>query len=114
MTVARFLALSPPLVLMAFSNAFEEEFLFRGLFLQKYEWLFGPVLANVLQAMVFSIAHTGVTYTPSAIVFIVIIVFPLGLIAGYLMRATSSVLTPAIFHGALDMAIYVTFLSYAV
>ena len=38
--------------------------------------------------------------------------FPLGLAAGYLMRTTESVLTPAIFHGALDIAIYLVFLSY--
>ena len=113
LSVDRVLALTPALLVVAISNGFfEEEFLFRGLFLQKYEWLFGARVANVLQAAIFAIAHVGITYTPSALLFIVVFVFPLGLIAGYLMRATRSVITPGIFHGALDMGIYLAFLSY--
>jgi membrane protease YdiL (CAAX protease family) len=111
LTVAKMLALTPALLVVSLSNGFEEEFLFRGLFLQKYEALFGGRLANVLQAIIFSIAHLGVTYTPSALVFIVLVVFPLGLLAGYLMRASNSLVVPAIVHGALDMAIYVGFLA---
>jgi membrane protease YdiL (CAAX protease family) len=113
LTLARFLALSPALLLVSLSNGFEEEFLFRGLFLQKYEVFFGARLANVLQAMVFASAHVGVTYTPNFLLFAVLLVFPLGLFGGYLMRATNSVISPGIFHGALDMGIYLAFLSYA-
>ena len=112
LTVVGFLALSPALIVMSLSNGLEEELLFRGLFLQKYTWFFGAVWANVLQAAVFAFAHLGVTYTPSAILFVAFIVFPLALASGYLMRATNSVLVPTIFHGALDMAIYLTFLTY--
>jgi len=112
LTVARFIALSPALIVISLTNGFEEELLFRGLFLQRYTWLFGAVVANVLQAAVFAFAHLGVSYTPSALVFVALIVFPLGLAAGYLMRATNSILTPLIVHGALDMAIYLTFLTY--
>jgi membrane protease YdiL (CAAX protease family) len=113
LTIAQFLALSPALVVMSLTNGLEEELLFRGLFLQKYTWLFGAIVANILQALVFAFAHLGVSYTPSALFFVAVVVFPLGLAAGYLMRATNSILTPLIFHGALDMAIYVTFLTYA-
>jgi len=112
LTFARFLAFTPALLLMVISNGFEEEFLFRGLFLQKYKVFFGFGASNVLQAMIFAIAHAGITYTPTALFFIVAVVFPLGLAAGYLMRATNGVVVPAIFHAALDMAIYVAFLSY--
>ena len=70
-------------------------------------------MANVLQALVFSVAHVGITYTPTALLFIVAVVFPLGLIAGYLMRATNGILAPVIFHAGLDVAIYLAFLSYA-
>ncbi len=112
LTLPRFLALTPALLVVSVSNGFEEEFLFRGLFLQKYTWFFGARVANVLQAVVFTVAHVGVTYTPSALVFLILVVFPLGLVAGYLTRAANSVLTPAIFHSALDMAIYVAFLTY--
>jgi membrane protease YdiL (CAAX protease family) len=112
LTLDRLLALTPALLVMAISNGFEEEFLFRGLFLQKYHAFFGIAMSNVLQAVIFSVAHAGVTYTPSALLFIVAVVFPLGLAAGYLMRATNGVLTPAIFHAGLDLAIYLTFLTY--
>jgi membrane protease YdiL (CAAX protease family) len=112
-TLGRFLALSPALLVMAISNGFEEELLFRGLFLQNYAWLFGARVANVLQAAVFSFAHAGVTYTPSALLFIIIVVFPFGLLAGSLMRASNSIIVPGIVHAAVDLAIYLAFLSYA-
>jgi len=111
-TFDRLLMFTPALVVISLANGFEEEFVTRGLFLQKYDVFFGPRVANVLQAIVFASAHAGVTYTPSAFVFIVLLVFPLGLFAGYLMRATDGVLAGGIFHGALDMAIYLPFLSF--
>jgi uncharacterized protein len=114
LSIDRVLALTPALLVVAIANGFfEEEFLFRGLFLRKYEWFLGARLANLLQAAIFSVAHVGITYTPSALLFIALLVFPLGLIAGYLMRATRSVITPGIVHAAVDMAIYMAFLSYA-
>jgi uncharacterized protein len=113
LTLGRFLTLSPALVLVSLSNGFEEEFLFRGLFLQKYEVFFGARVANILQAIVFTSAHVGVTYTPNFLLFAVLGIFPLGLFGGYLMRRTNSMITPGIFHGALDMGIYLAFLSYA-
>jgi membrane protease YdiL (CAAX protease family) len=42
-----------------------------------------------------------------------VLAFLLGLFAGYLMRTTNSVLVPGIFHGAVDTAIYLAFLTYA-
>jgi uncharacterized protein len=113
LTLGRFLVLTPALLVVSLSNAFEEEFLFRGLFLQKYGAFFRPRIANLLQAIVFASAHVGVTYTPNFLLFVVLLIVPLGLFGGYLMRATNSVITPGIFHGALDMGIYLAFLSYA-
>ena len=113
-TFAALLGLTPALLLVSISNGFEEELLFRGLFLQKYERFFGARLANVIQALIFSVAHRGISYTPVAWLFVVLVVFPLGLAAGYLMRATRGVLLPGLFHGALDMAIYLAVLTYAV
>ena len=40
-TLSRVLALTPALLVVAISNGFQEEFLFRGLFLQKYNAFFG-------------------------------------------------------------------------
>jgi membrane protease YdiL (CAAX protease family) len=113
LTFERVLFLSPALLVVVLSNAFEEELLFRGLFLQQFNLFFGAGVANVLQAVIFSIAHAGVTYTPSALLFIVAVVFPFGLFAGYLMHSTKSVIVPSIVHAGLDIAIYVAFLSYA-
>ncbi len=111
LTLGRYLALAPALLVMALSNGFEEEFLFRGLFLQRFTALFGFAWANVLQALIFSYAHVGVSYTPSAVLFIVATVLPLGLAAGYVMRKSDGVVAPALLHGGVDIAIYLAFLT---
>jgi membrane protease YdiL (CAAX protease family) len=111
LTVQRVLALSPALLVMALSNGFQEELLFRGLFLQRYTLFFGAGVANVLQAGVFTVAHVGVTYTPMLLLFLVAVVFPLGLLAGFLMRASKGIVVPAVLHGALDIPIYLGFLA---
>ena len=67
-------------------------------------------MANVLQAAVFAVAHVDVTYAPM-LVFLVAVVFPIGLLAGYLMRASRGIFVPAILHGALDIPIYLGFLA---
>jgi membrane protease YdiL (CAAX protease family) len=112
LTIGRFLSLTPALLVVSLSNGFEEEFLIRGLFLQKFQTFFGVGTSNVLQAIVFAIAHVGVSYTP-VLLFVLVIALLLGLFAGYLVRSTNSLLTPGIVHGALDMGIYVAFLTYA-
>ena len=111
-TLSRYLQLTPALLVLVISNGFQEEFLFRGLFLQRYGIFLGAYLANIVQALVFSFAHLGVTYTPSAVVFTLVAVFPLGLIAGYLMRSSNGVVAPALFHAGLDIPIYLAFLTY--
>ena len=87
----RFLALTPVLLVVCLSNGFQEELLFRGLFLQRYRAAFGTHTSNLLQATIFTIAHAGITYTPTAIIFLVVFVFPLGLSTGYFMRATNGI-----------------------
>jgi uncharacterized protein len=111
LTVQRVLALTPALLVMALSNGFQEELLFRGLFLERYAVFFGAGAANVLQAAVFAVAHVDVTYTPMLLVFLVAVVFPLGLLAGYVMRASNGLFVPAILHGAFDILIYLGFLA---
>jgi membrane protease YdiL (CAAX protease family) len=103
--------LAPALLVMALSNGLEEEVLFRGLFLQKYELLFGARIANLVQALVFTFAHLGITYSPNALLFLVLAVFPLAIAAGYLMRASRSILAPWIVHAALDIPIYLVFIT---
>ncbi len=111
-TLSHYLALTPALLLLVLSNGFLEELVFRGLFLQKYNVFFGPYLSNVVQAIIFALAHIGVSYTPFALLFIVLFVFPLGLITGYLMRSSNGILAGTLFHAGADIPIYVAFLSY--
>jgi membrane protease YdiL (CAAX protease family) len=111
-TFSHYLALTPALLVLVVSNGFQEEFLFRGLFLQRYGAFLGVYSANILQALVFAFAHLGVTYTPSAVIFTLVAVFPLGLLAGYLMRSSDGVVAPALFHAGVDIPIYLAFLTY--
>jgi membrane protease YdiL (CAAX protease family) len=108
----QFFAWTPALLVLCVSNGLQEELLFRGLFLQRYQNLFGNLGANLLQATVFAIAHAGVSYTPIGFVFLFVVAFPLGLVSGYLMRTTRGLLAPVIFHAGLDIPIYLGFLSY--
>ena len=110
----RFLTLTPALLALVISNGFQEELLFRGLFLLRFQKVFGVRTGNAVQAGIFALAHIGVTYTPSDLVFIVVFVFPIGLFAGYLMRTTESVIAPAFFHAGADIPIYLAYLSYVV
>ena len=112
MSLGRALPLTPALLALVVSNGFQEEFLFRGLFLKRFESALGVYSANLVQAMVFAFAHVGVTYTPSALIFVLIIVFPLGLASGYLMRSSRGFLAPVVFHAGVDIPIYLAFLSY--
>jgi membrane protease YdiL (CAAX protease family) len=112
LTLNHLLTLTPALLSLVISNGFQEELLFRGLFLKRYNTLFGAGISNLLQAIIFSIAHAGVTYTPMILLFIVAIILPIGLFMGYLMRKTNSILTPALFHAGVDFPLYLAFLSY--
>lgn len=112
MTSSRVLALTPALLAVVLGNGFLEELVFRGLFLGKYESVFGPYLANAVQAAIFALAHVGVSYTPFALVFIVLIVFPMGLLLGYLMRSSRGIVAGSLFHAGADIPIYLAFLSY--
>ena len=111
-TLSRYLALTPALLVAVLANGFLEEVVFRGLFLQKYNAILGPYLANVVQALIFALAHVGVNYTPFALLFIVVFVFPLGLIAGSLMRNSNGIIASSLFHAGADIPIYLAFLTF--
>jgi uncharacterized protein len=114
MTTRHVLALTPALLTVVLGNGFLEELVFRGLFLRKYDAVFGPYLANTVQAAIFALAHVGVSYTPFALLFIALIVFPLGLLLGYLMRSSNGIVAGSLFHAGADIPIYLAFLSYVV
>lgn len=92
------------ILLFVFSNAFMEELLFRGIFLKQLKELFTPFWAIFLTAFVFGAAHLQVTYTSDAIIFSGI-VFLLGLIWGFLMHYTKSIIASIFFHAGADFLI---------
>ena len=61
-----------PFVLL---NGVKEELWFRGLFLKQYELFLGPYLANILQPLIFSVAHMSVEYTSVLLGFLVVTFF---------------------------------------
>ncbi|BCW75470.1 CPBP family intramembrane glutamic endopeptidase [Arthrobacter sp. NicSoilB11] len=110
--VARYLSLTPPLLTTAAANGFLEELMFRGLLLSKLNIAFGPYGATGIQAAIFASWHVGVTYTASALIFIGLFAFPLGLIGGYLTRSSGSIIPAPLFHAGAEIPIYLGFLSY--
>jgi membrane protease YdiL (CAAX protease family) len=115
LSIGRVIPWMPGILIIVISNGIREELLYRGLFLKKYESLFGPVISNILQALIFSLSHTvagrgTIAYTPYAVAF-VFITFLLGLALGYLMRRTNSLLGPVLFHAGTDIPIFMGIMS---
>jgi membrane protease YdiL (CAAX protease family) len=110
--LTRYLALTPALLAVVATNAFSEELMFRGLLMSKLNLAFGPYLSTVVQAVIFASWHVGVSYTSSVLVFVVLLVFPLGLFGGYLTRSSGSIFPSSMFHAGTDIPIYLGFLSY--
>jgi membrane protease YdiL (CAAX protease family) len=111
-TLARFLALTPALLVLVLCNGLREELWFRGLFLKKYAQFLSPLSSNMLSAIIFAAFHAQVTYTPALLPFLGI-TFLLGLFLGYLMQKSGSVLASVLFHAGSDIPIFLVYLSYA-
>ena len=97
-----------PIVLL---NGVREELLYRGLFLKKFESKLGLKTSNLLQAIIFSLSHSvaGVGlngYTPFIWV-LVVFTFSLGLVWGYIMQRTNSVLGSILFHAGTDIPVFI-------
>jgi uncharacterized protein len=111
-TASRFLSLTPALVVLVLLNGFREELWFRGLFLNKYGKFLSPLSSNLLAAVIFTSFHVQVQYSASVVVFLGYALIN-GLILGWLMQRTKSILAPAIFHAGTDIPIFLVYLSYA-
>ena len=108
------LRIAPWALPFAFTNAFMEELLFRGIFLSKLEPLVGRWKSNLLIAIVFTAAHLQVGYTDDLPVFLGTL-FVLALAWGYVMQKTRSLLASVLFHAGADMLIMTAiFASYGV
>ncbi|HKV88664.1 MAG TPA: CPBP family intramembrane glutamic endopeptidase [Candidatus Dormibacteraeota bacterium] len=111
-TFSRFLSLTPALVLLVLLNGLREEMWFRALFLNKYGMFLGPLASNALAAVIFTSFHVQVQYSASILLFLGYTLIN-GLILGWLMQRTGSVLAPAIFHAGTDIPIFLVYLTYA-
>ncbi len=105
-----FFVCAPWILVFVFSNAFLEEFMYRALFLKRYETFFGPKFSNLLQAIIFCTIHLSVSYSPESNLF-VILTFFLGLAWGYLMQRTDSLLGSVLFHAGTDISVIIQIFS---
>ncbi len=101
---SRVIGWAPWILVFVLSNGLLEESMYRGLFLKKYEALFGPRAANLLQAIVFCTIHLSVAYTPEPYLFVVLTFF-LGLAWGWVAQRTDSLLASVLFHAGTDIPI---------
>ena len=103
----RLLSAAPWILIFVLSNGLNEELLFRGIFLKKFEPFLGRFGSNLVTALVFSFAHMRVEYVKSGEIFMFLgIVFVLALIWGYLMQKTGSLLGSALFHAGSDLILF--------
>ena len=105
LTLARALPWTPWLLITVFSNSALEELMFRGLFLRKLEPFLGKFPSNLLIAVVFTLIHYGVTYTPDQLTFLLIL-FPLALVLGYLAQKTNALWASILLHAGMDIPVF--------
>jgi membrane protease YdiL (CAAX protease family) len=97
--------LLPVFALIALADGFMEELLFRGLFLKRLGRFVGDNWANVVTATVFTFVHLQIAQLTMFPVALLMIDFLLGLLFGYIMQKTGSVLAPALVHAGAIMLI---------
>ena len=102
------------ILLFVFANGFMEELIFRGIFLEKLNRFFKPVWSVLLTSICFAVPHLIVNYSPNVLLFSGI-VFVLGLICGFAMQYTRSIIAPTLIHAGADLMIIIPiFVSYGV
>jgi len=104
----------PWILVFVFANGFMEELIFRGIFLEKLNHYFKPIWSIILTSICFAAPHLTVNYKPDALAFAGI-VFVLGMICGYAMHYTKSIIAPMLIHAGADLMIILpVFVSYGV
>ena len=111
LTMAKLVSWMPWILPIVLANGLREELLYRGLFLKKFESLLGNGLSGFLQALIFSLSHSVagigiIQYTPYISV-LVVTTFILGLVLGYVMRKTDSIVGPILLHAGTDIPIFI-------
>lgn len=110
LSLQRVLPWIPWILLFVLANSINEELLFRGLFLQKLEPLLGAFPANLCMAIPFVMLHIGVDYSRNTLLLLALLL-PLGLLLGYLMQKTRSILAPWLIHASMDIAVVLSLFS---
>jgi membrane protease YdiL (CAAX protease family) len=104
LTFNKILEWSPWILVFVFSNGIKEEIQFRGLFLRKYEALLGVDPSNLLQAIIFTLAHMGENYSPVIVLFFFMVVL-LGLAFGAITQKTNSLIGAILIHAGTDIPV---------
>jgi membrane protease YdiL (CAAX protease family) len=100
------LAFAPALVFAA-SNALAEELAYRGALRTWLAPSLGLTGANLAQALVFGLAHTGEDFVGvEAVIPTMLAMIAVGLVAGVVARRTGSLTLPLAIHAAADIPIY--------
>ena len=100
----------PWMCLFGFSNAFMEELMVRGLFLRKYNVIFGKNMSLLLTSVIFALLHQAIIeYTdPITFTIFLLITFILGLSWGYVMQKSDSIWGAVLAHAIADILFLIT------
>jgi len=110
-TTERLLVLIPWIIAFVMMNGLKEELLFRGLFLKRYQSFMGSDSSNLLQAVIFSLAHLQPIITPFIMIYLVLTFF-LGLGFGEVINRTDSLGGAILFHAAADIPVILAVFSF--
>jgi membrane protease YdiL (CAAX protease family) len=94
------------ILVFVMANGFMEELIFRGIFLEKLNLLFNHHFSIFMTSVCFAVPHIIVSYQPNVVLFAGIC-FVLGMICGYAMHYTRSIIAPALIHAGADLMIIV-------
>jgi membrane protease YdiL (CAAX protease family) len=110
LSLNKFLSWIPWILPLVLLNGVREELLYRGLFLKKFGSKLGSKTSNFLQAIIFSLSHSvagvGVNAYTSYVWALLIFTFSLGLVWGYIMQRTDSILGSVLFHAGSDLPVF--------
>jgi membrane protease YdiL (CAAX protease family) len=96
-----------PALLFAASNALAEELAYRGALRTWLAPSLGITGANLAQAIVFGLAHTGEDFVGiEAVIPTMVAMVAVGFVAGLIARRTGSLTLPLAIHAATDIPIY--------
>jgi membrane protease YdiL (CAAX protease family) len=95
----------PWLLVFALSNAFMEEFMIRGLFLRRYESLFGQKQSLILTSVIFALFHLAIIGHTDFVTFWIYLSIPmaLGLLWGYTIQKSKNIWGAVLAHAIADI-----------